>query len=117
MEDEPDVMLAATELFRSIGYDVLTARRGRDKLEILQRRPEVEVIISDVIMSQGMSGLTLARAARQILPDLKIILASGYPIPALQAMHGELGDFTLISKPYRMSELARQLRTADDKVE
>lgn len=111
VDDEPDVMLAAAELFRSIGYEVLTASRGRDALEILQQRQDVEILFADVMMSKGMSGIVLARAARQILPDLKIILSSGYPMPAILATHGNVGEFSFISKPYRLAELARQLRT------
>jgi CheY-like chemotaxis protein len=90
---------------------VLTASRGRDALEILQRRQDVEILFADVMMAKGMSGIVLARAARQILPNLKIILASGYPMPAIQATHGSIGEFSFISKPYRLSELARQLRS------
>ena len=111
VDDEPDVMLAAAELFRSIGYEVLTASRGRDALEILQRRQDVEILFADVMMAKGMSGIVLARAARQIMPNLKIILASGYPMPAIQATHGNVEEFSFISKPYRLSELARQLRS------
>jgi len=111
VDDEPDVMLATSELFRSLGYEVLTASRGRDALEILQRRQDIEILFADVMMTKGMSGIVLARAARQILPDLKIILASGYPMPAIQASHGNVEEFNFISKPYRLSELARQLRS------
>ncbi|HEU4709679.1 MAG TPA: PAS domain S-box protein [Methylophilaceae bacterium] len=111
VDDEPDVMLAAAELFRSIGYEVLTASRGRDALEILQRRQDVEILFTDVMMAKGMSGIVLARAAKQILPNLKIILASGYPMPAIQATHGNVEEFSFITKPYRLAELARQLRT------
>jgi len=110
VDDEPDVTLATAELFRSLGYEVLTASRGRDALEILQRRQDIEILFADVMMTKGMSGIVLARAARQILPDLKIILASGYPMPAIQASHGNVEEFNFISKPYRLSELARQLR-------
>jgi DNA-binding LytR/AlgR family response regulator len=62
------------------------------------------------MMAKGMSGIVLARAARQLQPELKIILASGYPMPAIQASHGNIEEFDFIGKPYRLSELARQLR-------
>ncbi|HZV62837.1 MAG TPA: PAS domain S-box protein [Methylophilaceae bacterium] len=111
VDDEADVMLATAELFRSLGYEVVTASRGRDALEILQRRQDIEVLFADVMMTKGMSGIVLARAARQLMPDLKIILSSGYPMPAIQAAHGNIEEFNFISKPYRLSELARQLRS------
>lgn len=111
VDDEADVMLATAELFRSLGYEVVTASRGRDALEILQRRQDIEILFADVMMTKGMSGIVLARAARQILPDLKIILSSGYPMPAIKAAHGNIEEFSFISKPYRLAELARQLRS------
>ena len=111
VDDEADVMLATAELFRSLGYEVVTASRGRDALEILQRRQDIEILFADVMMAKGMSGIVLARAARQLMPELKIILASGYPMPAIQASHGNIDEFDFISKPYRLSELARKLRT------
>ena len=110
VEDEPDVMEVAAELFRSIGYEVLTAGNGHDAIDILKRRSDIDVLFTDVMMPNGMSGIELARFAREHCPGVKVILASGYPLPALKAQHGSLDDFAFMSKPYRLSELAKKLR-------
>jgi CheY-like chemotaxis protein len=110
VEDEPDVMEVAAELFRSIGYEVLTAGNGHDAIDILKRRSDIDVLFTDVMMPNGMSGIELAHFARKHCPDVKVILASGYPLPALKAQHGNLDDFAFMSKPYRLSELAKKLR-------
>jgi PAS domain S-box-containing protein len=112
VEDEPDVMEVAAELFRSIGYEVLTAGNGNDAIDILKRRRDIDYLFTDVMMPNGMSGIELARFTRKLCPGVKVILASGYPLPALKAEHGNLDDFTFMSKPYRLSELAKKLRTA-----
>jgi PAS domain S-box-containing protein len=110
VEDEPDVMDVAAELFRSIGYEVLTAGDGHDAIDILKRRSDIDILFTDVMMPNGMSGIELAHFAREHCPGVKVILASGYPLPALKAQHGNLDDFTFMSKPYRLSELAKKLR-------
>jgi len=59
-----------------------------------------------------MNGIELARTARQRYPAMKTILASGYALPALLAEYADLGAFPFVSKPYRMADLAKQLRCA-----
>jgi PAS domain S-box-containing protein len=110
VDDEPDVMETAAMLFRSIGYEVYTASNGRDALEILQRSKDISVLFSDIMMPNGMSGIDLAQHARKLRPDIKILLASGYPLPALKAQNKNIDEFTLMNKPYRLAELAKKLR-------
>jgi CheY-like chemotaxis protein len=112
VEDEPDVLDAAGQLFRSIGYEVATAANGVDAMAILERRSDIDILFTDVVMPKGMSGIQLARLARELRPDLKVILASGYPLPALRAQYGRIDDFTFVVKPYLLAELAKALRAA-----
>ncbi len=112
VEDEPDLMEVTAELLRSLGYKVLTAGNGVDAIEVLERESRVDILFTDVMMPNGMSGIEVARRTRQLHPGIKIILASGYPLPALKAQHGNLDEFTFMSKPYRLSELAKRLRAA-----
>ena len=110
VEDEPELIEVAATLFRSMGYEVLTASNGMDALDIIERKRKINILFADVIMPNGMTGIELARLARDRCPGLKIILASGYPLPALKAEHGDLDEFTFMNKPYRLSELAKKLR-------
>jgi PAS domain S-box-containing protein len=110
VEDEPDLLDVAAELFRAIGYEVLTASSGAEAVDLLERTKNINILFSDIVMPNGMNGVELARLARQRYPDLKIILASGYPLPILNAEHGNLDSFPFIHKPYQLSELAKKLR-------
>jgi CheY-like chemotaxis protein len=112
VEDEPDVTAVAAELFRSIGYEVLTAGTGHDAIDILKCRRDIDVLFTDVMMPNGMSGIELTRFTGKLCPSVKVILASGYPLPALKAEHGNLDEFAFVSKPYRLSELAKKLRAS-----
>ncbi len=115
VEDEADVMMAAAELFKSIGYEVLTASNGIEAIEILENNPDIDVLFSDVVMPNGVSGIVLGRSAAKVRPDLKIVLVSGYPLPALKEEHGSLDEFIFLNKPYRLADLARSLRASSVK--
>jgi FixJ family two-component response regulator len=60
----------------------------------------------------GISGIDLAREARRLIPDIKIILASGYHDRSLTVEMAGAEDYKFMKKPYRMAEIARILRTA-----
>ncbi|HZW47862.1 MAG TPA: ATP-binding protein, partial [Microvirga sp.] len=110
VEDEPAVLDVATEIFDSLGYDVLTAPDATQAVEVLQREVPIDVLFSDVIMPNGMNGVELSRKARELRPGIKVLLASGYPMSALPSEGFEEG-ISFISKPYRWTELADKLRT------
>jgi CheY-like chemotaxis protein len=111
VEDEPDLLRAAAELFRALGFEVFSAGDGKDAIHILECNKNIGVVFTDVIMPNGMSGIELARQTRSRWPDIKVILTSGFPIPALKADHGNIDEFMFVSKPYRLADIARALRT------
>src|SRR3954468_5059552 len=69
--------IRATQMFQELGCEVFDAYNGHGALKILEVRPEIQVLFADVRMS-GMSGPDLAQVARQLRPDLWIVLTSGY---------------------------------------
>jgi len=112
VEDEPDLMDVAASLFTSMGYDVVTASSGQEAIDVLEQR-DVDILFTDVVMPNGMNGIELASFTREHYPTTKIMLASGYPLPALRQRHGsDLSEFAFVNKPYRLSDLARTLRSA-----
>jgi len=112
VEDEPDLMDVAASLFTSMGYDVVTAASGREAIDVLERQ-DVDILFTDVVMPHGMNGIELASYTREHYPRTKIMLASGYPLPALKQRHGkDLSEFAFVNKPYRLSDLARTLGSA-----
>ncbi|WOD15010.1 hybrid sensor histidine kinase/response regulator [Paraburkholderia kirstenboschensis] len=112
VEDEPDLLDATAALFRSLGYEVLTASNGAEAMNALGRREDIRVLFTDVVMPKGIDGIQLARSTRDLRPEIRIVLASGYPLPALKAQHGNLDDFAFIHKPYRLADLVRTLGMA-----
>ena len=109
VEDELDLMDVASALFISMGYEVVTASDSREAMNMLATR-EIDILFTDVIMP-GMNGIELATYAHEHYPHVKTILASGYPLPALKLEDADLQDFVFVGKPYRLSDLARALRS------
>jgi CheY-like chemotaxis protein len=111
VDDQPDVLDMAAEVFRSLGYEVLSANNAKDALAILQRTKDIHLLFSDVIMP-GTSGLELAREAKSLRPDMNVLLASGYASPALGTDKANQ-DFEFITKPYKIADIMRKLRELD----
>jgi PAS domain S-box-containing protein len=109
VEDEPAVLEVASDIFDSLGYDVVTATDANEAVVVLDGNPSIDVLFSDVIMPNGMNGVELSRKAREMRPNLKILLASGYPMSSLPS-EGLGAGVSFISKPYRWTELAEKLR-------
>lgn len=104
VDDQPDVLDMASEMFRTLGFDVITATSGRQALEILARMHDIHLLFSDVVMP-GLSGLELGKKAQEISPQTRILLASGYTTPA-----GSLKGFEFLAKPYRIADILKKLR-------
>ena len=105
VDDEPDL----SELFKSIliaeGYDVTTAGSGLEALEILKSKP-IELIISDVIMPH-MDGGELSEKVRELYPDIKIQLISGFNDNA-QINDAELNK-KILQKPIQIEVLLNRV--------
>ncbi|MTV41623.1 PAS domain-containing sensor histidine kinase [Duganella radicis] len=109
VDDQPDVLDTAISLFSHLGYEVLSADNGAQALEMLHQHPDISILFSDVVMP-GISGVELGKAARREFPALKIVLASGYVKATLRDQMPDIGNFEMIAKPYRLSDLIRTLK-------
>ena len=109
VEDDEQVLGMAVDSLEELQYNVVVARNAQEALDHLGRQERIDVMFSDVVMPGGMNGAQLAAQARQLRPNLKILLTSGY---VGETGVGELvgQDMPLLSKPYRRDELARTLR-------
>jgi FixJ family two-component response regulator len=65
-----------------------------------------------MVMPNGVSGQDLIRVARQLRPDMKALLTSGYSAQFIKAQEDANGDVRLLNKPYRREMLATAVRGA-----
>ncbi len=113
VEDNPDVRRLVRRQLTELGYTVHEASNGPEALTMLRSRLAVDLMFTDIIMPEGMTGYELAGQARDSRPGLKILFTSGYTAIGAAQDH-ERGDVPLLSKPYRKSELAHFIRSALD---
>ena len=103
---------ATTELLRDIGLQVVWASGGKSALAMLERDPTIQLVMSDIVMPGGMSGLELAHAMRERHPGVPVLLATGYSQYAPQVVRE---GFTLVEKPYSREVLAASIRRAAER--
>jgi len=103
VDDDPIILLNTTTIFSDMGHEVLEAHSGRSALEVLQRE-DVDLMITDYAMPR-MTGGELVEAAKDVKPDLKIIVASGYA----ELPDGAALNVPRLAKPFTDGELARAI--------
>ena len=109
VEDDRSVAEATQDLLHSMGFDTRLAGDGAEALAFVESDPKLTLVLSDVVMPGGVSGLDLARTLRDRRPELPVILATGYSSYASEVV---AEGFALIEKPYRRDVLAASLRSA-----
>ena len=102
VDDELPILTLVGDALEDEGYAVSRARSGADALAKLKVGECFDFIISDVSMPDGISGVDLAHAARNLNPSAKIILVSGHPKAQLEAFPP---DVAYLPKPYRLAQL------------
>ncbi len=114
VEDNAEVRRVVTAQLSELGYLVVEAANGEAALAILERGEVIDLLFTDVVMPGGFNGYDLARAARTLRPDLKVLMTSGFPKTAAEDERRPSEFQNLLSKPYRKAELAAKIRSALD---
>jgi CheY-like chemotaxis protein len=88
-------------MVEDLGHDVVEVNSAHDALEILRSGRKIDLLITDFSMPK-MNGAQLARAAKEIRPDIPVLLATGYA----ELPTGSDPGFPRIGKPYQQEQLA-----------
>ena len=109
-DDEDVVIDVGQQLLKKMGYKVLTARSGKQTVEICTKnKDEIDIVILDMIMP-GMGGGETFDMLKEIKPDIKVLLSSGYSINSRAAEMLKRGCNGFIQKPFNIKELSKKLR-------
>lgn len=115
VEDDQFVRSHAIASLESLGYRVMVAADGREALALMAAGARPQLLFTDIVMPGGTSGWELAAKARESIPELPVLFSSGYPQETL-ARRGQIDPHAqMLSKPYRLAELAKRVRDALDK--
>ncbi len=115
VEDELAVRQTVAMFLSRWGYQVLEAGDGPEAIRLWQTaRDRVDLLFTDMVMPEGVSGLELAQRLRESKPGLKVILASGYS-SELVYQGGDIGRGILhVPKPFKPDDLALTVRRCLD---
>lgn len=114
VEDNPEVRKLVRRQLCELGYTVHEAGNGLNALQILRSGIEPDLMFTDVVMPEGMTGYELVRLAREDRPGLKVLFTSGYTAIGAGQQGNQRNAGPLLSKPYRKRELAHFIRAALD---
>ncbi len=109
VEDEDAVRDYSRQALIDLGYTVLDAASGQTALELLRKHPEIDLLLTDIIMP-GMGGKELAEKASALCPELKVLYTTGYSRNAI--IHNGVLDpgVALINKPFTVDQVGRKLK-------
>src|SRR5579862_4922105 len=114
VEDEVEIRELVAASLAVEGFQVLCAEDGRDALEQLGAHPEVDLLFTDILMPGDVHGYDLAREARRLRPDIKLLYTSGYALSAALSRTAPIEDARLVRKPYRLDQLIGEIRRTLD---
>ena len=109
VEDNPRLRKLSIERIRDLGYRTQEAGDGDAAFALLTSGTHVDVLFSDLVMPGNLNGYDLAAKVRETFPDVKILLTSGYASDVVRGKLGHTGDYRVLHKPYRQSDLAERL--------
>ena len=114
VDDEEMITDVGVQLLEKLGYEVLTAKGGEEALGLYRgRQDDIALVILDMIMP-GMGGGETYDRLKEIRPDLKVLLSSGYSIDGQAQEILDRGCNGFIQKPFNLEDLSSKIRETLD---
>jgi len=115
VEDEAALRQLVQEVLRKKGYTVLEAATGAQALKLWEhQKDQVDLLLTDMMMPEGVSGRELAEKVLAERPELKIIYSSGYSLDIISPGFSLKEGVNYLQKPYHPETLARTVRSRLD---
>lgn len=117
VEDDLPVQKLVVASLKRLGYRVLAADSGAAALRCWNEHGnEIALLLTDMVMPQGMTGLELAERLHQLKPNLKVIISTGYSHDMSRLAALKNRGMMLLTKPYEVRTLATTVRECLDQV-
>ena len=116
VEDELGLCTMVEGILRRCGYKVFTAPNGIQAMQLWkQQKGQFELLLTDMVMPEGLTGRQLAEKLKVQNPALKVIYSSGYSVELVNKDGFELAEgLTFLQKPYHPQKLAQTVRACLD---
>jgi two-component system, cell cycle sensor histidine kinase and response regulator CckA len=114
VEDEQDVRMLVCDALTGYGYHVVEAGSGPEAINVWDALGgAVDLVVTDMTMPDGMTGIELVRTLRQKAPELKAIYMSGY-FADVSSAELDVDDSSYLAKPFTLAELGQAVRHSMD---
>jgi signal transduction histidine kinase/ActR/RegA family two-component response regulator len=115
VEDEPLLREMARTILQNCGYQILEASSGKDALDVWNRHAgHINLLLTDMVMPEGISGAELAERLLLQKPDLKVLFTSGYTTGEISAEVLVKTHAHFLQKPYTQAAVAKAVRDCLD---
>jgi CheY-like chemotaxis protein len=108
VEDEALLRMLAVEVVEDAGFVALEACDADEAVALLESRPDIALLFTDINMPGSMDGLKLAHAVRNRWPPIKILVVSGQVWPQQSDLPS---NSCFVSKPYATEAIVAELRS------
>jgi CheY-like chemotaxis protein len=116
-EDELALRRLAARILRNLGYEVLEAASGLEAIQVWEQHgKKVDLLLTDLVMPDGVTGRELAKSLETRESALKVIYTSGYAPEARETAFVFRGGINFLQKPYQTQTLAKTIRDCLDKM-
>ena len=110
IEDDADVRDFVVNALEHLGYTVITACDGTEALSVAAATPQIDLLISDVVLPGGLTGPAVADRILDQFEDTKLLFTSGYVADNIRLETRRDGHAELLTKPYTVQALAKKVR-------
>jgi len=111
IEDEAALLFANIRALTMLGYRVLSAANGPEALALWEQHHEtIDLLLTDMRMPKGITGLELAEKFQKINPSLKVIIMSGYSLEMVRDSTASSCHYTFLAKPFNLKNLSESVR-------
>jgi CheY-like chemotaxis protein len=104
VDDDALILMNTADFLTDLGHEVFEAASGQQALDLLARHPDIDLLVTDQAMP-NMTGLQLVEKVRAILPDLPVVVATGYG----DILQSGKACVTKLAKPFTQAELEQAL--------
>ncbi len=113
VDDDEMILKSTGKLLKLMGYYVDTATNGETGIKIMKENLaeniHYDLVILDLVIPGGMGGVETLKHLREIAPDIKAVVSSGYSDEEVLGNYSEYGFNGIVPKPYKSAELQDEI--------
>ena len=114
MDDDEDIRYLTSTMLESLGYKFDLVSNGDDAVKLYKRYLNIgrpyDIVIMDLTIVGGMGGEQTFRVLRDLHPEVRAVIASGYDNDEMLRQFLDMGFYGYLNKPYRVGDLGRVIK-------